>query len=99
MQSGISFMKALKSIGPKWDPCGTPEVEINEFDRWPLMATLDDRLSKYEENHFSKEPDMPRLESFCNNRPWSTLSKALLKSVYIESTGILLSRDLIKSEV
>ena len=44
--SGMSFMYAMKRIGPRTEPCGTPEqIEIlSEFI--PLITTACFRLSK-----------------------------------------------------
>ena len=38
--SGRSFMYARKSNGPKIVPCGTPASTDDQFEHWPLSATL-----------------------------------------------------------
>ena len=73
--------KEFKKIGPRWLPCGTPEVTRKMSEKQLLKLTFWDQSTKYDLNHVTKCWSKPIKVNFFN-RSWS---KALLKSVYITS--------------
>ena len=57
--SGRSFMYARKRIGPRTEPCGTPEETGFLSELIPLITTACFRLSKKSLIHFRVSPLMP----------------------------------------
>ena len=57
--SGRSFMYARKRIGPRTEPCGTPEETGIFSELIPLITTACFRLSKKSLIHFRVSPLMP----------------------------------------
>lgn len=49
----ISLIKNRKSSEPKFDPCGTPDDELNTDDETPRYSTCNLRSNRYEENKSS----------------------------------------------
>ena len=66
----------MDKIGPKTDPCGTPQVKPVGFKvALPVLTVWVLRL-KYEANHVRGMPDRPTLsDRRVSNMLWSTLSK------------------------
>ena len=57
--SGRSFMYARKRIGPRTEPCGTPEETGIFSELIPLITKACFRLSKKSLIHFRVSPLMP----------------------------------------
>ena len=59
-----SFMKILNSIGPKMDPCGTPEIIDLRMPTKLLTLTACFRSLKYEQTSFTISQSRPYASSF-----------------------------------
>ena len=46
-------------MGPRIDPCGTPEVTGRALDVAPNIVTRWDRLGRYDSSHVSRFPPKP----------------------------------------
>ena len=57
--SGRSFMYAMKRIGPRTEPCGTPEETEIELELVPLVTTDCFLLSKKSFIHLRVSPLIP----------------------------------------
>lgn len=76
-----SFINSRNNRGDKWPHWGTPEIATLLLDKTPTTMTLKDLLDKYEENHDNNGSLIPSFFNFNINIPWSTKSKAFLRSV------------------
>ena len=92
MFSLMSLMYSKKSIGPRTEPCETPDVTYVVSDRAPLTET---RCLRFDRKDVL--PVIPYEVSLDRRRLWRTLSKALAKSRRIASVCVLLSNAIIQS--
>ena len=71
----------LKRIGPRTEPCGTPQVRGNEVDLDPEAVTVKDLEVRYEVNHFRGVPEIPnQVDRRWSKMEWSIVSKAAERS-------------------
>ena len=56
----LSVVYQLKRTGPRTDPCGTPNGIYLGHGREPNMLILWYRFDKYEPNHRSAMPEIPK---------------------------------------
>jgi hypothetical protein len=75
-QSGRSAISTRNRIGPRIDPCLTPNLTSAKPDLVPLQSTHCFPPDRYESNHFSAVPAMPMAASFGRSNSLSTVSKA-----------------------
>ena len=80
-ESGRSLIKTRNKIGPRTDPCGTPDVTGADAELSPSTTTLCDRPDRKSSIHGSTLPRIPYHLSFYSRRACDTLSKALEKSM------------------
>ena len=90
--SCMSFMKMIKSSGPKTVPWGTPLRMIAAREDTPSSTTRCSRSDKNDSIHFTKLRWNPILSIFRSNRRWSTLSNAFAKSKYMASVSAFLTK-------
>lgn len=55
----MSLIKITNRSGPKWDPCGTPDVTGHILDMRLLIATKWDMFVMYEEIHLKRSAYTP----------------------------------------
>ena len=97
MFSMMSLMYGKKSIGPRTEPCGTPDVTSVVSDRAPLTETRCLRFDRKDVIQLCVLPVVPYEVSLDRRRLCGTLSKALAKSKRIASVCVLLSNAMIQS--
>ena len=97
MFSLMSLMYGKKSIGPRTEPCGTPDVTSVVSDRASLTATRCFRFDRKDVIQLCVLPVIPYEVSLDKMRLCGTLSKALAKSRRIASVCVLLSNAVIQS--
>ena len=78
-------------IGPRTEPCGTPDVTSVMSDRAPLTETRCLRFDRKDVIQLCVLPVIPYEVSLDRRRLCGTLSKALAKSRRIASVCVLLS--------
>ena len=94
----MSLMYSNKSIGPRTEPCGTPDVTSVMSDRAPLTETRCLRFDKKKDViQLCVLPVIPYEVSLDRRRLCGTSSKALAKSRRIGSICVLLSNAVIQS--
>ena len=81
----VTINEYIKSSGPRFDPCGTPDVAKTSTDWKPEHSTYCLRLLRYEERKLSMLIEIPWARCFLIRMLWSSLSKALEKSVQMTS--------------
>ena len=87
----MSLMYVQKRMGPRTEPCGTPDVTEVMYDRAPLTET---RCLRYDRTYVIQLcmlPVIPYEVSLNRRHLCGTLSKALVKSRRIASICVLLS--------
>ena len=94
MFSLMSLMNSKKSIGPRTEPCGTPDVTSVVSDRTETRCLRFDRKDVIQ---LCVLPVIPYEVSLDRRRLCGTLSKALAKSRRIASVCVLLSNAIIQS--
>ena len=57
--SGKEFTYRRNNVGPRIDPCGSPEVTGRALDVAPNIVTRWDRLCRYDSSHVSRFPPKP----------------------------------------
>ena len=90
----FSFMYSKKSIGPRTEPCGTPDVTSAMSGRAPLTET---RCSRFDRKYLIQLcvlPVIPYEVSLDRRRLCGTLSKALATCRRFASICVLLSKPL-----
>ena len=97
MFSLMSLMYSKKSIGPRTDPCGTPDVTSVMSDRAPLTETRCLRFDRKDVIQLCVLLVIPYELSLDRRRLCGILSKALAKSRRIASVWVLLSNAVIQS--
>ena len=90
----MSLMYSKKSIGPRTEPCGTPDVTSVMSDRAPLTETRCLRFDRKDVIQLCVLPVIPYEVNLDRRRLCGTLSKALAKSRRIASICVLLSNFL-----
>ena len=93
----MSLMYSMKSIGPRTEPCGTPDVTSVVSDRAPLTKTHCLRFHRKDVIQLWVLPVIPYEVSLERSCLCGTLSKALAKSIRIASICVLLSNAVIQS--
>ena len=93
----MSLMYSKKSIGPRTEPCGTPDVTSVMSDRAPLTETRSLRFDRKDGIQWCVLPVIPYEVSLYRRRLCGTLSKALAKSRRMASICVLLSNAVIQS--
>ena len=91
MFSLMSLMYSKKSIGPRTEPCGTPDVTYVVSDRAPLTETRCLLFDRTDVIQLCVLAVIPYEVSLDRRRLCGTLSKALAKSRRIASVCVLLS--------
>ena len=86
-----------KSIGPRTEPCGTPDVTSVVSDRAPLTETRFLRFDRKDVIQLCVLTVIPYEVSLDRRRLCGTLSKALAKSRRIASVCVLLYNAIIQS--
>ena len=84
--SGKEFTYRRNNMGPRIDPCGTPEVTGKGFDVAPNIVTHWHRLCRHDSSHVNRFTPKPYWCSFLSSFAWFTVSKAFDMSRYIIST-------------
>ena len=74
-------------MGPRIDPCGTPDVTSSHSEWIPSTTTLCCLPCKYDANQSISLPSIPNSLSLWIKYACDTLSKALAKSKKITSTS------------
>ena len=97
MFSLMSLMYSKKSIGPRTEPCGTPDVTSVVSDRARLTETRWLRFDRKNVIQLCVLPVIPYEVSLDRRRLCRTLSKALTKSRRIASVCVLLYNAIIQS--
>ena len=95
--SGRSLIYSRNKIGPRTEPCGTPEDTGTSSEHSPSRRTLWLLPTKKDWIHWSVLPCVPCICSLYRSFRRLTLSKALLKSSRIRSVCLLSMRDLARS--
>ena len=72
----------MKSKGPKFEPCGTPDNAKYGSDTNPFTVTTCFLPDKNDLKKLTKVCANPIFNIFSNSNTWSTLSNALDVSVY-----------------
>ena len=94
----MSLIYSKKSIGPRTEPCGTPDVTSVMSDRAPLTETRCLRFDRKDVIQLCVLlPVIPYEVSLDRRRLCGTLSKALAKSRRIATVCVLLSIAVIQS--
>ena len=97
MFSLMLLMYSKQSIGPRTEPCGTPDVTSVMSNRAPLTETRCLRFDRKDVIQFCVLPVIPYELSLDRSGLCGTLSKALAKSRRIASICVLLSNAVIQS--
>ena len=97
MFSFMSLLYSKKSMGPRTEPCGTPDVTAVMSDRAPLTETRCLRLDSTDVIQLCVLPVIPYEVNLDRRRLCGTLSKAWAKSRRIASICVLLSNAVIQS--
>ena len=87
IQPVISLMKMRNKTGPRTVPWGTPLIIIAARESCPPKTTCWLRSVRKDLIHRMSCGCTPYFSSFLRRRAWSTLSKALLKSKYMQSVS------------
>jgi len=67
----------IKRIGPRTDPCGTPQMMSTRAEHLPPQRTCCRRQARYDRNQSNAKLSTPKVtRSRSNKIPWSTESKA-----------------------
>ena len=90
-------MYSKKSIGPRTEPCGTPDATSEMSDRAPLTETRCLRFDRKDVIQLCVLPVIPYEVNLDRSRLCGILSKALTKSGRIASICVLLSNVVIQS--
>ena len=93
----MSLMYRKISIGPRTEPCGTPDVTSVMSDRAPLIETRCLRFDRKDEIQLCVLPVIPNEVSLHRRRLCGTLSKALAKSRGMALICVLLSNAVIQA--
>ena len=94
----MSLMYSKKSIGPRTEPCGTPDVTNYVMsDRAPLTETRCLRFDRNDAIQLCALPVIPYEVSLDRRRLCGTLSKALATSRRMASICVLLSNAVTQS--
>ena len=91
----MSLIYSKKSIGPRTEPCGTPDVTSVMSDRDPLTDTRCLRFDRKDVIKLCVLLVIPYEVSLDRRRLCGTLSKGLVKSRRIASICVLLSSAVI----
>src|ERR1700755_459724 len=86
-----SFIYIRNKSGPSTEPCGTSLFTVSHNDLLPLSNTHCLLFFNHSLIQLCTIPSIPYCDNFCISLTWGTLSKALLKSKYMTSTGSPLS--------
>ena len=89
----MSFVYSKKSIGPRTERCGTPDVTYVMSDKAPLTET---RCLRFDRKYMFQSCVLPVFlyeVSLDRRRLCGTLSKALAKARRIASICVLLSKS------
>ena len=71
----------MKRIGPRTEPCETPQVRGDEGELCGGIPTVDVRDERYEVNHCSETEKIPnQVEIRWSRMEWSRVSKAADRS-------------------
>ena len=97
MFSLMSLMYSRKSIGPRTESCGTPDVTYVVSYRASLTDTRCLRFDRNDVIQLCVLPVIPYEVSLYIMRLCGTLSKALAKSTRIASVCVLVSNAIIQS--
>ena len=97
MLSLMSLMYGKKSIGPRTEPCGTPDVTSMVSDRAQLTETRCLRFDRKDVIQLCVLTVIPYEVSLDGRRLCGTLAKASAKSRRIASVCVLLSNAIIQS--
>ena len=95
--SGRSLMYSRNRVGPRTEPCGTPEDTGTSSEHSPSKRTVWLLPAKKDWIHWSVLHCMQCICSLYRSFRWLTLSKALLKSSKIRSVCLPYMRDLARS--
>ncbi len=79
-QFGKSFTYSRNNIGPRLEPCGTPQETVRHFDVVWLTLHICFLFVKYDLNQFKVLPTQPNFFNFSIKIAWSTQSNAFFKS-------------------
>ena len=93
----MSLTYSKKSICPRTEPCGTPDVTYVMSDRGPSTETRCLRFDRKDVIQLCVLPVIPYEVSLYRRRLWAT-SKGLAKSRRIASICVLLSNAVIQSK-
>ena len=93
----MSLMYSKKSICPRTEPCGTPDVTSVMSDRAPLTETRCLRFNRKDVIQLCVLPVIPYEVSLDRSHLCGTLSKALAQSRRIALICVLLSNAVIQS--
>ena len=93
----MSLMYSKKSIGPRTEPCGTPDVTSVMSDRAPFTETRCLRFDRKYVIQLCVLPVIPFEVGLDRRRLCWTLSKAFAKSRRITSICVVLSNAVIQS--
>lgn len=92
MQDGKSLMYIRKSSGPSTEPCGTPEWTALGSELTLLTETNWERFFRKHSSHVRSLGSILSSFNLCNSKLWQTLSKALEKSMNMQSAELVWSR-------
>jgi hypothetical protein len=82
----MSFINNNKSKGPRFDPCGMPELTVKRNELNPIHSTYSTLSDIYDLIRYKREGLKPKVLNLLRRILWLSLSKAFEKSVYITST-------------
>jgi hypothetical protein len=82
----MSFINNKKSNGPRFDPCGMPELTVKRNELNPIYSTYRTLSDIYDLRRDKREGLKPKALNLLRRMLWLSLSKAFEKSVYITST-------------
>ena len=97
VQPSISLIKTMNASGPRTNPWGTPDVTSHQSELLPFRTTRCFLPVSQLWIHLKTFPLTPWASNFLISLCFGTLSKALAKSRYIISKGLLLSNTVIFS--
>lgn len=78
--------KVRNIVGPRTDPCGTPDETVAQEEEMPSTRTLCSRLERKLSIHLREAPEIPILFNLAFSSSCGTRSKALEKSSSMTST-------------
>lgn len=85
----MSSMKTRKSNGPRWLPCGTPDVTLTKRDMTPLSFTFCERFDELEANQSVSDLSKPNKFNLSVRSLCSTLSNDCYISGFPSSSFLL----------